>query len=285
MLEVNKKSWQLITAIFYLISINLYSKDDKKFEYFFKKLYQDRFETYNSPVLAVDLIKPQFNYSDFQDFPGSIGINIFYGFSRESSEFYYENFTYHSHEFAFGGNVSSKLLPESSLDKILDYWKFGVGWQNGYAYNLDFFKIFLIHQGTMNWNNLELNYQTDIQNLEKLQGDLRFGTSYSSGVMINLYKSINIGLFYEDYLVYPRYTFSNHILSWTIENILQRTPDYFEEELVKEFQEYYPIYYFIYKTSISSLLYHFRKGNMNWPINSSEPLNYNSIKIDLRFIF
>ncbi len=280
----NKIKWQFFATIFLFSLLNLHSEENKKFEYFIKKLYQDRLEAINDPVLAIELLNPSITYNSTK-LPNSFGLQIDYGFSRESTEFYYEDFFYHSHEFAYGGNISSKIYPNNDDSRILDSWRFGMGWQNGYGYNFNKFKVYLIHRGTFDWTNLKLNFPTNEANMNKLEGNLRFGTSFASGIMISIAEPFNLGFYYEKSQIQPRYTFLNQIVSWGLENALQRAPDIFEEELVKEFQNYYPILYFIYKSSVSYLLYELRENNMNFPINSSNPLVIESFKVDLRFIF
>lgn len=285
MLELNKFKWQLITAIFFINTLYLISEEnDKKFEYFFKKLYQEKIEAINNPVLGVEFLNPHISY-DGKELPKNLGIQMFYGFFREVSEYYYEDFVYHSHEFAFGGNITTKLNPESNSAQIFDNWRFGLGWQNGYAYNFENFKLYLIHRGTFNWNKITLNYIPENNNLRRIQNDLRFGNSFSSGLMLQVYKPIHIGLFYEKSLVHLRYTFINNMVYWTIENVIQRTPDFFEESLVKRYQNMYPIYYFLYKTSVSLIMYNLRRENINWPLESPEALVIHSFKVDFRFIF
>jgi hypothetical protein len=285
----NLRKWQLVAAIFFIFSFNLNCENtNKDFEFFFKKLYKDKVEGKNQPLLAFN-ISSNFiylpNIKDKKYLPKTFSYEFFYGFFRESDEFYYDDFTYHSSEFAFGGNTSSKLDPNKDLSKIYDSWRFGIGWQNGYKYNLNNLEIYLVHKGTFNWTNLELNYNSELHNINKFQSGLKFGTSYASGVMIKVSGPFQLGIMYEESQIHPKYTFSHQLLSLTIESILQRGIEFFEYDLIYHTGKMYPIYNFIYKTSISAILYKVREQNVNFPISSPHPIVNNSITLNFVFTF
>lgn len=281
---LGKSSCFIVILCFLSFANNLKSEEDKKFEYFIKKLYQSRLEAVNNPVLALEILSPTIRLQN-DILPKSFGLQVFYGFARESSEFYYEDYIYHSHEYAYGSDISTRLTGPTQENKILDLWRFGVGWQNGYAYKFNKTKLYLIHKASFDWNNLHLNYEHSNADIRKTSGELRFGTSFSSGVMLNVIEPFYFGVFYENSLINVRYTFLEHLATFGIENVLQRTPDIFEEELAMEFQNYYPLVYFLYKSAVSYTLYKLKEKNVNFPLKSSNPLVIESFKVDLRFIF
>lgn len=285
----NFNLWQLVAAIFFINSYYLNCETtDKDFEFFFNKLYRERIEGINQPLLAFKLSSNEIylpNNSKKNYLPKTFSYEFYYGFFRENDEFYYEDFTYHSSEFAFGGNTSSKLDPNKDLSKVYDSWRFGVGWQNGYKYDLNGVEIYLVHKGTFNWTNLELNYYSGLKNINKFQDGLKFGTSYGSGVMLKVIGPFQLGVMYEESLIHPKYTFSHQLLSLTIESILQRGIEFFEYDLIYQTGKMYPIYNFIYKTGMSALIYKLRENNINFPISSSHPIVNNNISVNFTFVF
>lgn len=285
----NFKIWQLIAAIFFINAYFLICETtDKDFEFFFNKLYRDKIEGVNKPLLAVKLSTNEIYLPDNSRnnyFPKTFSYEFYYGFFRENDEYYYEDFTYHSSEYAFGGNTSTKLNPNQDLSKVYDSWRYGIGWQNGYKYDLKGVEVYLVHKGSFNWTNLALNYDSELKNMSKFQKGLKFGTSFGSGVMLKVTGPFNFGLFYEKSLIHPKYTFGNQLLSLGIESILQRSIELFEYDLIYHTGKMYPIYNFIYKTSISALLYKLREQNMNFPISSSHPIVVNNISVNFTFVF
>lgn len=289
MLELNKiQNWQFITAIFFVLSINLNAEDDKKdFEYFFKKLYQNKLEEINHPILSLKLSKNDIFLNTGNDnyFPETYSYEFYYGFFRKQEEYYYDDYIYHSSEYAFGGNTTSKLDPNVNLGKIFDSWRFGFGWQDGYGYKVNNLEIFLIHKGSFNWTNISLNYDPNLPNMNKFTDGLSFGTNFGSGVMVKLLGPFHLEILYEKSHIHPRYVFGEQVSSWMLENILQRWLDFFEYELAYKFGNKYPVYYFLYKTAVSATIYKFREDNMNFPFKSSTPIISNGININFKFVF
>lgn len=288
--QQNKFQWRFLTAIFFILALNnLEAKDDEKdFEYFFKKLYQNKLEELNHPVLSLKLRNPDiFLPTPFENkaLPKGYSYEFYYGFFRKSQEYYYDDFFYHSHEYTFGGNTSSKLNPNADFGRLLDSWRWGIGWQNGFGYDLKNTEIYLIHKGSFNWTNLMYNFYEEDETLRSFTDELRFGQSYGSGVMIKVGGPFHISLTYEKSLIHRRYVFGEHLVSWGLENVLQRAVDVFEYELSYKFGKMYPVYYLAYKTAISALIYRLREDNINFPYNSERPLVANSINVTFNFIF
>ncbi len=291
MLEIKTNTkLQFLTAIIFIFALNiLNSKDeDKDFEYFFKKLYENKLEELNHPVLSLKLRTPDIHLpTPFENkyLPKGYSYELYYGFFRKSEEYYYDDFFYHSHEYAFGGNTTSKLDPNADFGRLLDSWRWGLGWQDGFGYNVNNVEIFLIHKGSFNWTNIMLNFYEEDRAIRTFTNGLRFGQNFGSGIMVKVAGPFHVSMTYEKSLIHRRYVFGQHLVSWGLENILQRSIDLFEYELAYKFGKMYPIFYLAYKTAISSIFYKLREENINFPYQGDRPLVANSFNITFNFIF
>jgi len=90
---------------------------------------------------------------------------------------------------------------------------------------------------------------------------------------------------YEHTLIFPAHLVWKWFGSRGIELAAQRMIDRFAYEYREQFRDNLPILNFLLKTGISYIIYEQRRGSMNFPFKSGEPMNYDTFKMGLSFVF
>jgi len=108
---------------------------------------------------------------------------------------------------------------------------------NGLGYRLGDSRLFLYHTGAFAINRID--FELDASNpqdqalIKSLDEKYRFGTFFSGGLRYSLARGFLVELGYEHMLVFPEYRFWNWFGGWMVDNIAQRTIDFFEDDLMK----------------------------------------------------
>jgi hypothetical protein len=215
-----------------------------------------------------------------------------YGFLRKQKTYKGSIYSRLATETGFLGNYSShmKLKAWKTEGKTTDGWRFGFDFTNAYGY--DFKKkgeLFLYHSGNIAW------YKIDFENCGESFAEqkkyniydekYKFSSSYGTGLKYYFWDGLSADMGYEHSLVFPKFITFKWLGSSFMELITQRTIDYFGEDFIQDYPEYFPVYNFLAKNAISLLFYEFRRNDMNFPFAAEEALNYDSFKVSISLTF
>ncbi len=186
------------------------------------------------------------------------------------------------------------------LNIVFDFWRFGLGYKKGYGYNFDNFSILPYYQLGFVWNNSNIKhpyqniriYEDDgtlikeDEILKKYNRNLRFGTTNIGGIDIKLNSLLTIGGAYETGIIFPAHLFWKQLGSFMIETLSQTGLDYLTQGvIIKNIPDIAPIFYFIFKNGLSYYLFTLKQKDMNWPFSTAAPLNFETVKFNLRISF
>lgn len=273
-----------------LLSLFTLSKaaDDESFAAYLLKLYDTEYSSDNRVVLDFKFaaLQNDFNSGEPLDLPNSYGLGIYYGFTRKTEKLYYEDFYYHSLEYAFIENRNSRLLNNNSDQQRLNMWSFGFGWADGHSFNLSSdYNVEFVHDISINWTK---SYFPGFPNQEVLldfQDNWRFGNNFRTGLNIPITDNFQLEARHEMNINFNQFYFFPWILSFGVDNALQRLPKLFEKGLVKNLGKSYPIVIWLYKSFISYSVYRLRAENSYWPASGEESLNSSGFSLNFKFLF
>ncbi|OGU18338.1 MAG: hypothetical protein A2X61_05885 [Ignavibacteria bacterium GWB2_35_12] len=288
--------------LFFLISTCIYSFSQNKndtakisdFGQFLNKLkYPEDVKNSYMLELSYGLSLPGFGGKFSTPIVKAFSLDIRYGFVRLDSIFTLPHNYYFASEFAFLRNASShlKLNREKITSGVTtDAWCFGFGYSNGYGYTPnDDSKFTLYNSGTINWSKVDIeNFPSNPadSNIAKLYDEeFRFGTSFDCGFIVDVIPVLKFDLGYEHQIIFPRHLAWKWLGSSSIELFFQRAIDLYGIEILKLDNKNLPIINFIIKNAVSFIFYEFRRHQMNWPFKSETPMNYDNMKIGLKFVF
>ncbi len=253
---------------------------------------------YGIPKIDIKSLNTEFGKT------GVVEVKLGYSTLREYDEyiskyrFRYIFLSNFSKDFAEKENNSNKLKG--------DIWRFGIGWQEGYGYQIGKSAIIPYTSNTAVWTRLKEHY-TDIKNLpidNAYHGDLapvissqeaktldlfndafRFGTSTEGGIKLQPIPLLTLNAGFERTIVFPRHLFWKHLGSMCVEWIGLGMADFFTREIMDESPAAGPIMNFILKNAVSFGMYQLRREKMNWPFKSAEPLTIDTFKFGITFTF
>jgi len=169
-------------------------------------------------------------------------------------------------------------------------WRFGFLHSDGYSYKIGSgASIGFYYGGSLNWTNI--NFKTiplnpdDIDIFNRYDETFRFGSSYESGLRVQLSDIINIEGSYERSIVFERHLFWKWAGSAIMEAVSQGLLDKFIGEILKASPAAGPIVYVVLKSALGYGLYELRKDKMNWPFNSAAPIGFDNFKFGVTFTF
>jgi hypothetical protein len=125
--------------------------------------------------------------------------------------------------YLFGTYISSDLANSNEANKIKsEMWRFGIGNRLGFGYKIGNFALIPYHQMQLDITKPEFTNdstlsQSDLEVLNRLEGDYRMGITYEGGVKFYIAQTIAINAAVEGAIVYPRYQF----IKWTGSYALQ----------------------------------------------------------------
>lgn len=275
--------------LFFNISALICSTDDESIGDIISR-YFDTENIVNIPVFELNYGPERMNFeSNFNsDFEENYSTEIQYGFLRFDKEFSQNGLLYFSSERVFFGNTSSRFkIPKVSENSIKsDMYRYGGLYNNGFGYGGS--KILFSHSSSIFWTESDIenfaNNENDNRLLNKFEKENNFGMSYSTGLIYTLGNGItSLEFKYQHNVVWTDFYFTDWFGSWLIENLLQRTPDLFNDYFIKKLGFYYPIIYQVYKTAISYLIYEGRSNNSYWPFGNTDVLTQRSFRLGIKF--
>ena len=127
--------------------------------------------------------------------------------------------------------------------------------------------------------------QTDMEVLNRLEGDLRMGITYEGGVKFDIARTFSINAAVEGAIVFPRYKFLHWLGSYTLQAASLGAVSYFSEAIVNSSPFFGPIMYFLLKNGVAAAWYFAMKDQMYWPIDSETPLAMETFRFGASFTF
>lgn len=271
-----------------LIANFLKAAEDNSFAAYILKFYDTEYTSKNRPVLifSSSLLQNNFNSGEPLILPNTPQIGIKYGFTRNTDKLYYEDFYYHSFEYAFLENRNSRLFGYDDYINRLNMWSFGFGWADGYSFSFsDKFRIEFVHDISINWAKSYFPNFNEFELLENFQDNWRFGSNFHTGINLPFNDNVTIELRHSDNLNFHYFEFFPWTLSFAVDNLMQRWPSFFEEELIESLGSAFPIVIWIYKSFVSYTFFNLREENEYWPAVGQESLNSSGFTLNFKVSF
>ncbi len=197
-----------------------------------------------------------------------------------------------SNKFIFVSNISTNLSTEKSSRELKsNLWRFGIGQREGYGYKSGSVTIFPYYQYAFVWSQPKLNtpdkakFKKDYLIIDRINNNIRFGTSTEGGITIGFGKLLSLDVSYETSVIFPRYLFFKQSGSLLTEAAGQALLNNFINNVIKSSPAAGPIVYFVLKNALSYAFYSLKRDKMNWPFSSEAPLTYKTFKVGLMFTF
>lgn len=199
--------------------------------------------------------------------------------------------------FFFASKMANSLQSEKvkNNEYLTKLWRFGLGKRTGYGYEFSSIRILPYIQETAVWTKLDkvdysyfspgTNLVNDIEIFNRYEGSIRFGTISEAGIRIEAHSHISLNAAYETSVIFPRYKFGKHIISFAIESAAQHVLDNFIDEVLDSSPYAGPIVNFVLKNGLSYAFYTLKKEKMNWPFNTETPLTSETLKFGITFTF
>lgn len=193
--------------------------------------------------------------------------------------------------YVFGTYISSKSAGTANPGEIeSELWRFGLGNRLGFGYAIGNSSLIPYHQMQFALTNNEFTYdsslsQSDMEVLNRLEGDLRMGTTYEGGVKFYIAQTFSINAGVEGAIVFPRYKFMHWLGSYALQAASLGIVSYFSESIVNSSPFFGQIMYFILKNGIATAWYIAMKDEMYWPIGSETPLAIETFRFGASFTF
>ncbi len=199
---------------------------------------------------------------------------------------------YYAAEYLTACNLSSHMKPRQiePVGLTTDNWRFGAGYRNGYGYEFEGgSQLTLYHASGIIWSTVDFEGRNSLldQNpvLKNYDETTRFGQFCEAGVIYSLSHIVHVNAAVENMAVNPRFLFGQWLVPAVGELIIQRTIDYFGDEILKSNPNSFPVINMAVKYAVSYILFNLRKSNMNWPFDSASPMTYTNFKIGMNLTF
>jgi hypothetical protein len=250
--------------------------------------------SYGLPKLAIKSLNTDFIK------PGAAELRLGYSTLREYEDYIIK----YRNRFVFLGNFSKDFSKTTNNSAKLnaEIWRFGVGWLEGYGYQIGRSAIIPYTSNSFVWTRLKTNYfelpndtsyyadfpkilPNEVKTLDLFNDAFRFGTMTEGGIRIQFIPLISVNAGYERAIVFPRHLFWKHVGSMAIEWAGIGAIDFFVHEIMDDSPAAGPIISFILKNGLSYGIYQLRREKMNWPFDSAEPLTLDTWRFGLTFTF
>lgn len=210
-----------------------------------------------------------------------------YGFIRYNDQIGIDGMFKHARDYCFIGNISSTydVLSIKGNELNTNTWRWGLGMDNGFGITDNTGKtlILLRHNSAFAWTNIDFDLYQYINNkniyLERFDEKFKFGGLWSAGLDYHITERIVFSMGYEQSIIYPEFDFLKWGGVFIIDNVLQRTPDFFEPKILAGLGKKWMLTKFLYKNFISYMLYNYRKNHCYAPFVSDKPIMLYSYKI------
>jgi hypothetical protein len=216
------------------------------------------------------------------------------GVTNQWRNYLNRNVVNHSFRYILLSTASSDLNYDKNNQVGLksDMWRFGVGKRSGTGFNFQSFSILPYNSNSYIWSRVNINEatlatlpQSDISVLSDFNKDFRFGTSNEIGINVKATKLIGLDFKYERSLIFPRHLFAKHMISLLVEEGGYLVIDGFVHNVMRRTPVGGAIVGFVLKGGYSYAMSQLRTGSMNWPFDTTAPLDYDSFKLGMSFNF
>jgi hypothetical protein len=282
-----------------------WNDEDWDFDDQYKDFEWMDFQFHGRPSIELSYGLPQLGIKSLNtDFikPGAAELRLGYSTLREYDDYVIK----YRNRFVFLGNFTKDLSnsPDDAIKLNVNIWRFGVGWLEGYGYQIGKSAIIPYTSNSFVWTRLELGkyyvydptsslglevnskiIKEDDNTLKLFNDSFRFGTMTEGGIRIRFIPLISVNAGYERAIVFPRHLFWKHVGSMAIEWAGIGAIDFFVREVMDESPAAGPIISFILKNGLSYGMYQLRREKMNWPFDSAEPLTLDTWRFGLTFTF
>jgi len=295
-----KSSLNILIISFLFLSFQpQYLKAEDGFIEFLESLYSNskdypKNQTYlefSYGLSAPDIKTPGF----VANIPDVAPADLYYGFFRKHKVNDYPKMFSFNNEAVFLGNMSyyfqfpkfKREFPKPAM--TIDAWRFGGSLSNGYGYKINGEeRIMLAHRSEWTWSRtdfqtLSLDSATNVS-LLLFDEKIKFGTKFASFTTIKLWSSVHLNAGYESMMIYQDFHLGQWLGAWVVDNIAQRSIDYFEDELIEIYGYHFPVFYFLYKSGVSYVLYEFRKNSSFFPFGGDPVMRFDGFKLSISLI-
>jgi hypothetical protein len=125
---------------------------------------------------------------------------------------------------------------------------------------------------------------SDYDILNTYPGASRFGDRTGYGLKTEISSFIQLDLYLETAVVYPRFIF----LEWTGSFLLSRVGygylTTFSDDIVNNFPTFGPVFNFLLRSGYLVGYYLLRKNDVFWPFDSSTPLRFELLNVGITFL-
>jgi hypothetical protein len=228
---------------------------------------------------------------------GTAGLKMGYTSYDQSEAFVYkldEKYLFGKYASSDAGEILAKEINPFNDTHAGDInttsWSFGIGRNVGYGYKVGPFSLIPFNQNQLVFSGTRFSYpdsinQNDIELLNQIEGDTRFGLSTEGGAEFNLAKTIAVRASFEGQIIYPRFKFQSWFGSFALQSISTNLIGIFSESIVRSSPLFGPIMYLILKNAITFAWFYAMKSEMYWPVTSDPPFTMETIKLSASFTF
>jgi len=188
--------------------------------------------------------------------------------------------------------ISTSLRQDDEAAVTFDLWRFGLGYKNGFSYELGRARRLTLYNGdSFVWSQLNTKRipsgatPKDSLRLGAFDGDLRFGSRAESGIQIDLVGPLAVDARFERAIVFPRHLVWKWLGSELIEEIAQASANRFVRSVLRSSPTAAPVLSLLLRGGLSYGIYELRRSKMNWPFASAPPLAFDTVKAGLSFTF
>lgn len=207
------------------------------------------------------------------------------GYKYKKTTKYSKNIEKSTFNYGFINRNSTELIDgsESTSDIETNNWQFGFGRSGGYGYKIGAeSSVTPYYTSSLTWTNLNFADDSLSGNDERIKQlydeSFRFGSSYETGVRVQVTSLLALEGGYERSMVFERHLFWKWAGSGIIEITSHGVLDIFIKEVFKSSPSAGPIVFLLLKTALGYGLYELRQDKMNWPFSSAPPIAMDNIK-------
>ncbi len=236
-----------------------------------------------------------FNSSGYFGF-GLVELKLGYSYAKQTV--YSKKIVQFRNSLFHGSIISQSLRMKDSYSVGGSTTRFGFQSATGYGYRLGKqTALILYNTDGITWTNFyfpppvmlfeEDPYYNNWKNyIEPFDRHFRFGSTTEAGIRIPIGTMVNFNISFDRTIVFPRHLVWKYLGSTLIvEAMSHALIDNFVRAIMRSTPGAGPIVSFLLKGGLSYGIYELRRGKMNWPFESSEPLLFDSFKAGVSFTF
>lgn len=268
--------------------INIDETDDED-DFFDLKEFRFRLRKASHPFLKLQTGLNQFSHksaiNSFKEI-GNLEVQLGYTRSFKKSRSYITS----TKDRFISFSLNNKNLLKSNKTGVneLSNYQFSFGNAESFGYRLGSTQILFGNGKEFNWTNT--NFDRSAVGLDTFQLDFyrdatKFGEAYNSEFSIHLFDFVSLQANYKFGLIFPRHLFWKHLGSIVIEEVAKGLLNEYLKKIFDMRPAAGPIMNFLLKSSITYLIYEFKKERMHWPFKTVQPLTYEIYSIGLKLTF